>query len=53
MARIRRALRQYDDGGLIDVNHVPVEVLTSVLELTPEEATPFVTKCGSADREVS
>jgi DNA uptake protein ComE-like DNA-binding protein len=31
--------RQYDDGGLIDVNHVPVEVLTSVLELTPEEAT--------------
>lgn len=30
---------QYDDGGLIDVNHVPVEILTSVLELTPQEAT--------------
>jgi DNA uptake protein ComE-like DNA-binding protein len=31
--------RQYDDGGLVDVNHVPVEVLTSVLELTAQEAT--------------
>ena len=31
--------REYDDGGLVDVNHVPVEILTSALELTPEEAT--------------
>jgi DNA uptake protein ComE-like DNA-binding protein len=31
--------RQYDDGGLVDVNHMPVEVLASVLELTPQEAT--------------
>ena len=30
--------RQYDDGGLVDVNHVPVEILTSALELTPQEA---------------
>lgn len=31
--------RQYDDGGLVDVNHVPVGVMTSLLELTPQEAT--------------
>jgi hypothetical protein len=29
---------QYDDGGLIDVNHVPEPVLTSALDLTPAEA---------------
>lgn len=34
--------RQYDDGGLVDVNHVPVGILTSVLELTPQEATAIV-----------
>lgn len=34
--------RQYDDGGLVDVNHVPVGILTSVLELTPQEATGVV-----------
>jgi DNA uptake protein ComE-like DNA-binding protein len=35
--------RQYDDGGLVDVNHVPAEILTSVLELTPQEATAVAT----------
>ena len=31
--------RQYDDGGLVDINHVPVDIMTSVLELTPQEAS--------------
>jgi hypothetical protein len=35
--------RQYDDGGLVDVNHVPVEILTSALELTPQEAAAVAT----------
>lgn len=30
--------RQYDDGGLVDVNHVPVEAMTAPLGLTPQEA---------------
>lgn len=30
--------RQYDDGGLVDVNHVPVEIFTSLLDLTSQEA---------------
>lgn len=34
--------RQYDDGGLVDVNRVPVGILTSVLELTAEEARAVV-----------
>jgi DNA uptake protein ComE-like DNA-binding protein len=34
--------RDYDDGGLVDVNHVPVEILTSGLELTAQEATAVV-----------
>jgi hypothetical protein len=31
--------RQYDDGGLVDVNHVPAGILTSALDLTAQEAT--------------
>jgi hypothetical protein len=30
--------RSYDDGGLIDINHVPRWALTGSLGLTPEEA---------------
>jgi hypothetical protein len=30
--------RQYDDGGLVDVNHVPAAVLTQHLQLTPDES---------------
>jgi len=36
--------RQYDDGGLVDVNHVPEHVLTAVLGLTPEQARRIVTE---------
>ena len=31
--------RTYDDGGLVDVNHVPVEVLSRMLGWTPAEAS--------------
>ena len=31
--------RDYDDGGLIDVNHVPGPVLASALGLAPQEVT--------------
>jgi hypothetical protein len=31
-------LRNYDDGGLIDVNHVPAEVLVRELEIPAEDA---------------
>jgi hypothetical protein len=34
--------RQYDDGGLVDVNQVPVGILTSALDLTPQEARAVV-----------
>ena len=30
--------RQYDDGGLVDINHVPEEVLVTHLGLTQEQA---------------
>jgi len=30
--------RQFDDGGLIDVNHVPAQVLVGKLGLSPEQA---------------
>ena len=30
--------REYDDGGLVDVNHVPVGVFSSALGLTPIES---------------
>ena len=33
---------EYDDGGLVDVNHVPSEVLASGLGLTPQETAAVV-----------
>ncbi len=33
----------YDDGGLVDVNHVPGDVLASCLELTASESAAIVT----------
>jgi hypothetical protein len=35
--------RDYDDGGLIDVNHVPVSTLASAFELTQDEAEALAT----------
>ncbi|NJC71630.1 hypothetical protein HC031_18170 [Planosporangium thailandense] len=34
--------RQYDDGGLVDVNHVPAGYLVSELDLTPDAAAEIV-----------
>ena len=34
--------RQYDDGGLVDVNHVPEEFLVSHLGLSPDQARTVV-----------
>jgi hypothetical protein len=34
--------RDYDDGGLVDVNHVPGAVLASGLGLTPDEVTDVI-----------
>jgi hypothetical protein len=34
--------RAYDDGGLVDVNHVPAAVLVAELDLTPEVAAGIV-----------
>lgn len=34
--------REYDDGGLVDVNHVPTPVLTAHLDLTAEQAQRVV-----------
>jgi hypothetical protein len=34
--------REYDDGGLVDVNHVPAAVLVSHLKLTAEQAANVV-----------
>lgn len=34
--------RGHDDGGLVDVNHVPAEVLAADLEMTPEVARQVV-----------
>lgn len=36
--------RQYDDGGLIDLNHVPEHVLTTTLGITLEQARLIVTE---------
>ena len=33
----------YDDGGLVDVNHVPAAILASHLGLTPAEVTAVIT----------
>jgi hypothetical protein len=34
--------RTYDDGGLIDVNHVPAEILVTALEMQPAVANEIV-----------
>jgi DNA uptake protein ComE-like DNA-binding protein len=34
--------REYDDGGLVDVNHVPDHVLASHLGLRPDEVTSLL-----------
>jgi len=34
--------RQYDDGGLIDMNHVPAEVMTAIGGITPDLADHIV-----------
>ncbi|MGH3258783.1 MAG: hypothetical protein ACRDOU_25865 [Streptosporangiaceae bacterium] len=34
--------RDYDDGGLVDVNHVPGAVLAAGLGLTPDEVTDVI-----------
>ena len=34
--------RQFDDGGLVDVNHVPVRVLVDRLALSPAQAAQVV-----------
>ncbi len=34
--------RDYDDGGLVDVNHVPGAVLAAALGLTPDEVTDVI-----------
>lgn len=36
--------RQYDDGGLVDLNNVPEHVLTSTLGVTSEQAHQIVTE---------
>ena len=47
--------REYDDGGLVDVNHVPGPVLSGALELTPAEVSDVLAardklgRFGSAD----
>jgi hypothetical protein len=35
-------VRQYDDGGLVDINHVPAEILVSHLGITAEQAQRVV-----------
>jgi DNA uptake protein ComE-like DNA-binding protein len=34
--------RQYDDGGLVDVNHAPAEVIATIPGITPELAQKIV-----------
>jgi Helix-hairpin-helix motif len=45
--------RDYDDGGLVDVNHVPVGVFSSGLGLTPIEAREVVAARDKLGRFVS
>jgi hypothetical protein len=40
----------YDDGGLVDVNHVPAGVLASCLGLTPAESQEVVAARGQISR---
>ena len=45
--------REYDDGGLVDVNHVPVAVFSSGLGLTPIEARDVLAARDKLGRFVS
>lgn len=45
--------REYDDGGLVDVNHVPAGVFSSVLGLTPIEARDVLAARDKLGRFVS
>lgn len=45
--------RQFDDGGLIDVNHVPAPVLTCFAGVTPEMAEHIVAIRGQVGRFTS
>ena len=45
--------REYDDGGLVDVNHVPVGVFSSGLGLTPIEARDVLAARDKLGRFVS
>jgi hypothetical protein len=45
--------RQYDDGGLVDVNQVPGAVLASGLGLTPQEVTDVTAARGKLGRFAS
>jgi hypothetical protein len=45
--------REYDDGGLVDVNHVPVGVYSSGLGLTPIEARDVLAARDKLGRFVS
>lgn len=42
--------RHYDDGGLIDVNHAPIEIIAAELELTPKEVTAIDATRGQLGR---
>lgn len=42
--------RDYDDGGLVDVNHVPSAVLVSHLKLTGQQAAKVVSVRNEIDR---
>lgn len=42
--------REYDDGGLVDVNHVPAAVLVSHLNLSPEQAARVVSVRDEIER---
>jgi hypothetical protein len=41
--------RSYDDGGLVDVNHVPADVLVGYLDMAPEVATEIVRTRATRD----
>lgn len=45
--------RRYEDGGLIDVNHVPAPVLATLPGITPELAANIVTARDQTDGFVS
>jgi hypothetical protein len=45
--------RAYDDGGLVDVNHVPGGVLAGGLGLTPDEVTGVLAARTSLGRFTS